>query len=114
MIAKQRPPLRPAPPKPWDRRPAFLPASSAPAQVSRPPEPGRRDRIYAVIVDYAKAHGGHTPSLRRIMQIANISSTSVVAYNIRRLVDDGRLEISDGHILVAGGRWIAPGEDDGL
>lgn len=49
-----------------------------------------RDRIYHYLIDYYAEHGV-APSVREIMTGADVSSTSVVTYNLRVLVDTGLL-----------------------
>lgn len=93
------------------KRPGRLPAPQPPQAVSgagRPANPETRPRIYAAIVEYAAAHGGHTPSYRQLQEIASISSTSVVGFHVNRLIKDGELERKDGHIIVIGGVWTPP------
>lgn len=69
-----------------------------------------RDKVYAAIIDYALEHGGNTPTLREIMDVTGISSTSVAAYNVGSLVTLGKLEILDRKLIVVGGTWIPPRE----
>lgn len=88
------------------RRRAPLPVGSYGG--GRAPSLDRRARVYRAILDFAADHGGNTPTHRQIQQMADISSSSVVAYNIAALVDDGRLERKDGKICVVGCKWFAP------
>lgn len=67
-----------------------------------------RDKIYAVIIDYAIEHGGNSPTIREMMGATGISSSSVVAYNVHALVRLGRLEIVDRKLMVCGATWVAP------
>ena len=56
-----------------------------------------RDRILAFVVQYIKEHG-FPPAVRDIMQGAGISSTSVVSYNLKKLVKEGRISMAPGGI----------------
>lgn len=48
------------------------------------------ESMYEFIRSYYEDHG-ISPTVREIQDALNISSTSVVAYRIKRLVEDGRL-----------------------
>lgn len=67
-----------------------------------------RLRIFNFIVAYKSAHDGNSPTSREIMDGANISSTSVVHYHLRKLEVQGKIWI-DGNkarrIEVIGGKW---------
>lgn len=67
------------------------------------------DDIFNFIVTYKRAHDGNSPTVRQIMESCDISSTSVVAYNLARLVVDGRIRITGNRVTrsieVVGGRW---------
>ena len=82
------------------RRPQF---------VSRPDRPSlHRQNVYRAICLYAVDHGGNCPTVREIMERTGVTSTSVVAYNIRALIEMGRLEIKDRKLVVVGGVWTPP------
>lgn len=96
---KRRPP-----PTPW--RSKFV------ARADR--EYRYRDRVYAAIVEYAREHNGATPTIREIMTMVGISSTSVAAYSVRLLIDLGKLAIVDRKLIVVGSRWIGPDDEDNI
>jgi repressor LexA len=54
----------------------------------------RQRRIMAFIREYLEAHN-YPPTIREIGQAAGISSTSVVKYNLERLVEKGLIERSE-------------------
>lgn len=96
---KRRPP-----PTPW--RSKFV------ARADR--EYRYRDRVYAAIVEYAGEHCGATPTVREIMEMVGISSTSVAAYNVKLLIGMGKLAVVDRKLLVVGSRWIGPDEENNI
>lgn len=111
MLQKFRPKPPTYPPKPWQRqhmkrRPASLPVGSYGG--GRPPNGAARERIYRAIVEYAKQHGGHSPTRRELCILADVSSTSVASYHIDALIDDGMLEIIDRKLLIVGSKWFPP------
>ena len=56
----------------------------------------RQNRILEVIREFVAEHA-YPPSHRDIMQRADISSTSVVSYNLRRLRDFGLIDLPDAY-----------------
>lgn len=50
----------------------------------------RTDRVHRVIQAYIDTHG-YAPSLRDLMQLANISSSSVVRTHLQRLAKAGSI-----------------------
>lgn len=70
--------------------------------------------VYDYIVQFKSEHDGISPTYREIMDaVDGIGSISVVDYHLTKLEDDGlikRLERKQGHIMVTGAHWIAPGE----
>ncbi len=65
-----------------------------------------KSRVLDYIIEYKTGHDGLSPSYRQIMAACNLSSTSVVGYNLARLRDDGRIKINGTRgIAVVGGRW---------
>lgn len=65
--------------------------------------------IYRFIVEFKMKFDGNSPSIREIAEDCNISSTSMVAYYLEKLVESGLIEMSEGlernKILVKGGEW---------
>ncbi len=77
----------------------------------------RQRRIMVFIREYLEAHN-YPPTIREIGQAVGISSTSVVKYNLERLVEKGLIErsgevsrglkLKDGPSLVPHGLGIVP------
>lgn len=65
--------------------------------------------VYHYIISYKTKYDGNSPSIRQISRDCNISSTSMVAYYLNKLISKGMIEISDdtvsNKIMVKGGRW---------
>lgn len=53
-------------------------------------------QIYDYMVDFARANGGITPTVRNIMGRFDISSTSVIHYHRKKLVQAGLVALVDG------------------
>jgi repressor LexA len=72
----------------------------------------RQRRIMAFIREYLEAHN-YPPTIREIGQAVGISSTSVVKYNLERLVEKGLIErsgeVSRGLKLKDGPSLVPPG-----
>lgn len=64
--------------------------------------------VYHCILDYCQEHGGNTPTIREVQQILDLSSSSVAAHYINRLIFAGKLEVCDRKLVVVGGTWIPP------
>jgi hypothetical protein len=66
--------------------------------------------VYAYIIRYKQAHDGVAPTVREIMDACDVSSSSVVAYNLDKLVLAGliRCRARRRHIEVVGGKWLPP------
>lgn len=71
----------------------------------------RNEAVYAAIVAYAAAHYGATPTLAELMPVVGLRSTSTVAYHVQMLLGQGRLQVLDGKLIVAGSRWLPPEGD---
>ena len=66
----------------------------------------KRDQIvYNYIVRHKSENDGNSPSLRQIMAVCHVTSTSVVANIIQRLERAGKISRIGGVISVTGGRW---------
>lgn len=53
-------------------------------------------RLLTFIADYKATHERQSPSIRQIMAALGYSSTSVVSYNLNRLVNNGYLRKGQG------------------
>lgn len=73
---------------------------------------GRQEAILQALLHYGISNAGSMPSIRRIQDMANISSTCVVAYNLRKLAGKGLIELvpgGRGHLVVIpGATWTPP------
>lgn len=85
------------------KKPNPLRRASLPTGSSR-----YRRQVFLAICDYCAEHGGNPPTLREIMELVGITSTSVANYNVRQLIDMGLLEIKDRKLCVVGATWIPP------
>jgi SOS-response transcriptional repressor LexA len=68
-------------------------------------------KILNYIIDYKLENNGNSPSTREIQVGCGISSKSVVAYHLKKLVDEGFISIEGNTarmIAVKGGEWKAP------
>lgn len=74
----------------------------------------RRSDIYDFIVKRKKQNDGNSPSIREIARHCDIPSTSIVNHHLRKLAEQGLIELSGNGkarmIIVTGGQWVAPGE----
>lgn len=81
---------------------------------------GRKDpslykKLYKFIIKYKTENDGLSPSLREMMKVTGIKTTSHMSYALRKLCDEGLIEmggkgLSRG-IKVVGGCWLPPKED---
>ncbi len=63
-------------------------------------------KVFDFILAYKTTFDGLSPSYQEIMDGCNLSSKSVVAYNLDRLEEDGRIKRRGTRgITVPGGRW---------
>lgn len=72
------------------------------------------DRVLTAICDYQLEHEGKTPTIREIQAMADIKSTSTVAYHVTKLINrglikKGRLDYSR-IAQVAGGMFQVPNQ----
>lgn len=72
-----------------------------------------RNEMLDFIIRYKKEHDGNSPTYREIMRATGISSTSVVAYHLERLEQNGVIrrpqQVGNSRMIeIVGGRWIAP------
>lgn len=70
-------------------------------------------KVYAAIVVYKAINDGISPSLREIMDLADIPSTSMVQFYLNALEEDGVIKRHKTNekargIKVIGGKWIPP------
>ena len=69
------------------------------------PEERTRDRIFACIVRYKRAHDGLSPTNKHIADTCFIAP-STVRYHLYRLEGEGRIRlVKGGGIEVVGGHW---------
>lgn len=66
--------------------------------------------VYDYIVRYKRINDGVAPAIRDIQTACGISSTSVVAWHLDKLVAQRRIRRGPGgrNLRVVGGAWIAP------
>lgn len=69
-------------------------------------------RVYRFLVEYMTEHYGLPPSIREIQQGANISSTSMVVFLLRKLADQERIIYVDNssarNFYLPGATWTPP------
>lgn len=86
-----------------------LAIATTPAEQGPQRKVSKKERaLYLAIIEHKRAHDGNSPTLRDMQDACGISSTSVVAFYLRRLAAAGLIELQDGHtrsIRVVGGRW---------
>lgn len=73
-----------------------------------------REDVLAYIIQYKTANDGNSPTIREIMIVCGISSTSMVSYILRDLQDAGKIRIIEGSrgIMVTGGMWKVENKND--
>lgn len=64
---------------------------------------------YNFIINYAKTHGGNSPSYGKIAAGCGFSKPTAFA-SVKQLVTAGLLEQRDGEIIIAGANLLVPGE----
>lgn len=64
------------------------------------------DDILDRIVEFKENRGGNSPSLRKICEICNISSTSVANYILSELELEGKLMVTEDGIELPGYAYI--------
>lgn len=71
-------------------------------------------RVYRFLVAYMTQHHGLPPSIREIQQGAQISSTSMVVYLLRKLADQERIVFVEGsnarNFYLPGSTWTPPAQ----
>lgn len=68
-------------------------------------------RVLSAIIRYKIKHDGNSPTLRDLMRMVGISSTSVISHHLRRLELAGKIErgvSSARDIVIPGAKWIPP------
>ena len=66
------------------------------------------DAIFDYIVAYKRANDGNSPTIRTLQDRFEVSSTSVVAYILKKLEKNGKITLNNntGQLInVVGGRW---------
>ena len=104
--------------------PAAVYETFARPRKRRGPRPGalrpmnaRQRQMLVYIIDYKRWSQGHSPTIRELMAVVGSSSTSAIVYSLRRLAEQGYIElVRDGgktlDIRIPGARWIAPDETE--
>ena len=80
------------------------------------PEPERKynhhdsQAIFKFICDYKRAHDGNSPTIREIMRACGHPSTSTVYAHLRKLEQQGLIDLQDAYsnsrsLRVVGGQW---------
>jgi excisionase family DNA binding protein len=71
----------------------------------------RTREAYDFITAFCERSSGIPPTVREIMTALDMPSTSVVSYHLRKLEEQGYIEIRDHEargIMVVGAQWIPP------
>lgn len=66
------------------------------------------DAVFTFIVNYKRNNDGNSPTIRTLQERFGISSTSVVAYILKKLEKDGKITLNNntGQLInVVGGNW---------
>jgi len=74
----------------------------------------RRDEIFLILVDFASAHKGNSPSgrelWRQVMRVRGRSMAyGVFQRHVEKLMTEGRIQRVDGEIVIPDSDWIPPG-----
>jgi hypothetical protein len=69
------------------------------------------DALFAYLVEYKRHHDGNGPTLRTICDEFSVSGTSMASLLLRKLQDQGKIEIIGGVIYIVGGKWDYDGID---
>lgn len=67
----------------------------------------RRDEILYFIIQYASERSGPTPTIREISHEFSLSYSTVYRH-VQMLIQEDRLVMKDGKLLVPGAKWISP------
>lgn len=88
------------------------------APATPPPPPSRLSesqvRMYHEIVRHCAEQGGNAPSIRELMKLLGINSTSLVARHLKHLERVGLIRLTTGSargIIVVGSSWTPPSPD---
>jgi SOS-response transcriptional repressor LexA len=77
------------------------------------PKPTNTDAIFQAIITHKQTNDGNSPTIRQLMDATGITSTSVVAYHLRKLETSGlisRNPFDSRAINVPGGKWVYEGQ----
>jgi len=70
------------------------------------------DALYAYLLEYKRSHDGNSPSIRDIKERFKISSSSMVVYLLRKLVETDKIRLAEypkaRSIEIIGGKWFPP------
>jgi hypothetical protein len=64
-----------------------------------------RQKIFEFIIKHKQDNDGNSPTIRKICNACDISSTSVVDFHLRALIYEGKIIKQNGIISVVGGQW---------
>lgn len=74
----------------------------------------RRDEILEILIDYADAHVGNSPSIRdlhaEMLSCGYTMSRGTLHVHLTKLQAERRLERVDGKLIVIGADWLRPEE----
>lgn len=78
----------------------------------------RRDEILEVLIDYAKAHVGNSPSIRDLLAELHkrkyTMGRGTLHVHLIKLEAEQRIRRKDGKLIVIGADWIPPDEVENL
>lgn len=81
--------------------------------MGRLPETNTTNKVFQAIIEYKSSRDGNSPTVRELVDITGISSTSVVEYHLRKLAEQGRISRNPSdarNITVIGGQWSYAGQ----
>ncbi len=82
------------------------------------PKRTRRDEIFEVLVEYAKDHGGNSPSqgdlLHELRRRGYAMCKGTLQVHLLKLLAEDRLYRKDGKLVVRDAVWIPPDETEFL
>ncbi|MGI6730441.1 MAG: hypothetical protein ACOX5F_00905 [Anaerovoracaceae bacterium] len=72
-----------------------------------------REKLFEFIVDYKSTHDGNSPTYREMMLGTGLTTTSMVAYHLEKLEDEGKIarpqQVGNIRVIeVVGGCWYPP------
>ncbi|MEP7288175.1 MAG: hypothetical protein ABI947_20665 [Chloroflexota bacterium] len=79
----------------------------------RTQKPRRRDEAFAMLLDFARAHKGNSPTMRgwwMIFKRIHPMSWTRFRVLIEELKDEGKIDLIDGEIVILAAQWESGGE----